>query len=194
MASQAEFERERERDLQEARMYRDFEERSRQDERERERRDWEMRQQQERVQPPQYQGHTDSAQIHQPVAVAPPGATPVHGPNGILAGATGPQGNPPQYPIAPPQPTGTPGQVPLFAPYQEGTPRPGEQHSSQVPHTMIAFNGTPQSQPQGPPGAQGQQPILNVSGCKSIILSIPFLVYTLCRHFHHPFLHRRLLL
>lgn len=185
MASQAEFER----DMQEARMYRDFEERSRQ-----ERRDWEMRQQQDREQLPQHQGHADSAQIHQPVAVAPPGATPVHGPNGILAGATGPQGNPPQYPIAPPQPTGTPGQVPLFAPpHEEGTPRPGQQHPSQVPHTMIAFNGsTPQSQSQAPPGAQGQQPILNVSLCKSFIVFIIFLEHTLCRHSHQPFVIRRL--
>lgn len=162
MDHRAEYERER--DMQDARQRefhaRDFHERSRQEQREQERRDWEMRQQQERDQHAQHRGHADTAQIHQPVPV--PGVPPAHGPNGILAGAVGPQGNPPQYGIAPPPAARTPQPPQMFGLPSASSPQPP--HPPQMSQNLVDFHGTPQMQGQGPPGsAPGQQPILNVS-------------------------------
>lgn len=179
LSSQAAYERERDREREQEARERDREPGDRGGEalsrinmRGGESRDWA-----ERDPYPQLHGHAD-AQLHQPVAVAPPGATPIHGPNGILAGAAGPQGNPPPQQPLPPAP-GTPNQqVPLFGPHYDSAPRNGQPILPHLQQSAGQFGPTPNGQmipnvPQGPV-VQQQQPILNVSAlsyppCPSLV-------------------------
>lgn len=174
-ASPQSLNRERERDSREREMM----ERQRQQEemahREREQREREQmeRQQMERHREQQQhhpvQSHTGSIPLHQPVASKVPNS--IHGPNGLLSNLGS---NPPNGPQGPVQSSsGGPGSLfgPQLPQHGEGTPRSYMQHPGGPPgQPMLGYNGPGQQIPGNVAAlAQGQQPILNVSGVQSLL-------------------------
>lgn len=156
-ASPQSLNRERERDSRE----REILERQRQEEMAHREREQMERQQMERQREHHpVQSHTGSIPLHQPVASKVPNS--IHGPNGLLSNLGA---NPPNGPQPNVQAPGGPGG--LFGgpqmPHGEGTPRSYMQHPAGPP--MMGYNGQGQQLPGNVAAlAQGQQPILNVSG------------------------------
>ncbi|KAF2100142.1 hypothetical protein NA57DRAFT_17396, partial [Rhizodiscina lignyota] len=115
------------------------------------------------AQPQPHENHAGSVPLHQPVAVAP--VRSIHGPNGILGGASAPVNGPMSLNAQLGAPTG-PANVFGGGPSAQNEPPPRAQPAQATPQTLPAASFASSTaatvqQSQAAMVGQGQQPILN---------------------------------